>query len=321
MTVVTSKGRWPIILGVAAAIILIIGALHETKHRLPAGEVKVWPLHDAEAETDSSQAASVHGQIVGEGQMASQQDSVLSDTLAQAAEQDQALPQVQSGPPLSQKELSFYEIAIKYGTDKVTDHSYQDMYQHYLPALRHKPIKMLEIGLGCDMSYGPGASYHLWLEYFTNVELYFLEYDAECAAQWAHATAGATIITGDQGDGEVLDKLVQDHGNDFDIIIDDGGHTMVQQQTSLEHLWRAVKPGGMYFCEDLQTSYWDNYGGGAAAITSGMVTMVQYIQLLIEDLTWGARRVVFPEADQIVHIDCSREVCGFFKRAAPTINL
>lgn len=56
---------------------------------------------------------------------------------------------------------SFYEIAIKTGTDKVTDHSYHHMYQKYLPAIRNRKIKMLEIGLGCDMSYGPGASVSL----------------------------------------------------------------------------------------------------------------------------------------------------------------
>lgn len=46
---------------------------------------------------------------------------------------------------------TFYDIAQEHGTDKVTDHSYYDMYQKYFPALRNKRIKMLEIGLGCDM--------------------------------------------------------------------------------------------------------------------------------------------------------------------------
>lgn len=48
-------------------------------------------------------------------------------------------------------EPNFYEVATHHGTDKVTEHSYHDMYDKYLPALRHQKIKMLEIGLGCDM--------------------------------------------------------------------------------------------------------------------------------------------------------------------------
>lgn len=49
---------------------------------------------------------------------------------------------------------TFYEIAKEKGTDKVTDHSYQHVYDKYLPAIRNKRIKMLEIGLGCDMVSG-----------------------------------------------------------------------------------------------------------------------------------------------------------------------
>ena len=83
---------------------------------------------------------------------------------------------------------SFYDIAKKFGTDKVTDHHYnfseyqasswtrtfaeqETVYEKYLEPLRDRKLKMLEIGLGCDMSYGPGASYHTWLEYLPNVEL------------------------------------------------------------------------------------------------------------------------------------------------------
>jgi hypothetical protein len=46
------------------------------------------------------------------------------------------------------------------------------MYEKYLPTYRDKRLKMLEIGLGCGMSYGPGVSYYTWLEYFPHVNLY-----------------------------------------------------------------------------------------------------------------------------------------------------
>lgn len=46
--------------------------------------------------------------------------------------------------------------SLKPVTDKVTSHPYQIMYgQFLLPYYQRKPqMKMLEIGLGCDMSYG-----------------------------------------------------------------------------------------------------------------------------------------------------------------------
>jgi len=210
---------------------------------------------------------------------------------------------------------SFYEVAAKYGTDKVTAHSYHHMYEKYLPAFRMKRIKMLEIGLGCDMGYGPGASYNLWLEYFPYVDLYFIEYDERCARKWARKTSGATIFTGDQADEAFLEEFITDSGGNFDIIIDDGGHTMDQQIKSLEHLWKTVKPGGYYFCEDMQTSYWDSHGGGpTASKVNGNQTFVQLVNEMVEDMNSGGNRVQFDGAGEVLGVDCMAEVCGFWKR-------
>ena len=142
---------------------------------------------------------------------------------------------------------------------------------------------MLEIGLGCDMAYGPGASFYTWLEYFPYVDLYYIEYDAACAEKWAANTTEATIFTGDQADPEFLNSFMEEAGTNFDIIIDAGGHRMNQQITSLEVLWKAVVPGGIYFCEDLQTSYWAAYGGDVTG--SGKVrTMMGMIKELLVSL-------------------------------------
>ena len=221
----------------------------------------------------------------------------------------------------AQNKQSFYDIAKKYGTDKVTDHSFQDMYEMYLEPYRNRKFKMLEIGLGCDMSYGPGASYYTWREYFPFVDLYFLEYDADCAAKWADKITGATIVAGDQGEGAVLDRFIAEHGADFDIIIDDGGHTMHQQIISLKYLWKAIKPGGIYFCEDTHTSALKQWGGGPAEPGEDKMLMMDFIHKLVEDITYEdrfqpARQISFEQVESMVHIDCSRELCGFFKRAA-----
>lgn len=140
-----------------------------------------------------------------------------------------------------------------------------------------------------------------------------MEFDAKCAEQWAHKTTGATITTGDQGDPAVLDAFVEKYGSDFDIIVDDGGHTMVQQITSLKHLWKAVKPGGMYFCEDLQTSFYPPTGGGDRGMPG---TMTDYIHKIIEDMMVPKlpRQAVFEDVEDIIHVDCYMEICGFFKK-------
>ncbi|KAK9419433.1 putative Methyltransferase domain-containing protein [Seiridium unicorne] len=209
---------------------------------------------------------------------------------------------------------SFHDIATKYGTDKVTTHHYWFMYDKHFPAIRNKRLKMLEIGLGCDMVYGPGKSYYTWLEYFPNVDLYYMEYDAECAAKWAAKTSDATIFAGDQADPAFLQKFIDESGGDFDIIIDDGGHTMNQQKVSFEALWKIVKPGGFYFVEDLQTSFMASYGGDPSGGKDPKVwTMAKYIYELIDDKLTpdGTRHSMSMEMRSI---ECQREVCLFTKK-------
>ncbi|KAF4625290.1 hypothetical protein G7Y89_g12880 [Cudoniella acicularis] len=207
------------------------------------------------------------------------------------------------------KRPSFYEIANIHGTDKVTTHHYQQMYEHRLAPFRDKPIKMLEVGLGCDMNYGPGASYYTWLDYFTKVDLYYIEYDAACAKQWANKTTGATIFTGDQADVAFLEEFLREAGSNWDIIIDDGGHTMIQQQTTLSVLWPHVKASGIYFIEDLGTSYQANYGGAPDSPTS----MMADLKKILDDLNkMGPDKS--PISEDVVDFEFTQEVVALTKR-------
>ncbi|KAK7962550.1 uncharacterized protein PG986_003375 [Apiospora aurea] len=228
-------------------------------------------------------------------------------------------PQVAASAEVASNAPTFHEIALKYGTDKVTTHQYWFMYDKHFPAIRNKKLKMLEIGLGCDMNYGPGKSYYTWLEYFPNVDLYYMEYDGACAEKWSAETMGATIYAGDQADKVFLQKFIDETGGNFDIIIDDGGHRMNQQQVSLEVLWKIVKPGGMYFIEDLQTSFMDSYGGdGQGGKDPNKHTMSKVIYELIDDKLQpdGTRHAISAEMRSI---ECMREVCLFQKKEEGTL--
>ena len=81
-------------------------------------------------------------------------------------------------------ERQFYDLAkgLKPTSDKVTAHSYETMYGQFLYPLKfaaHTP-RMLEIGLGCNMDYGPGASVQIWRQLLPHAELWEAEYDAAC---------------------------------------------------------------------------------------------------------------------------------------------
>ena len=59
---------------------------------------------------------------------------------------------------------AFAEMASSFKpvTDKVTTHKYQTMYGIFLPGLAGRSVKFLEVGLGCGMVYGAGASIPVW---------------------------------------------------------------------------------------------------------------------------------------------------------------
>ncbi|KAH6679706.1 hypothetical protein B0J14DRAFT_304579 [Halenospora varia] len=208
------------------------------------------------------------------------------------------------------KRPSFYEIAKSHGTDKVTMHPYQDMYEHRLAPIRDKHVKMLEIGLGCSMGYGPGASYYTWLEYFRSVDLYYIEFDAECAKKWAGKTEGATIFAGDQADPVFLNHFIKEAGSNFDIIVDDGGHSMVQQKTSLSVLWPHIKGGGIYFIEDLGTSYMGHMEGGrdrADTMMADLKNMVDDIHRMTQERN--------PVSKDLINFKMTRELVALTKRS------
>jgi hypothetical protein len=125
---------------------------------------------------------------------------------------------------------------------------------------------MLEIGLGCNMRYGPGASVSLWRQWFGDaLELHEMEYDRACARRWAHAVPlGVTVHEGDQSNRTDLIALMRNArvtpgpkpylpgDGQFDLIVDDGGHYADQITTSYHFLFKnALKPGGLYVIEDI----------------------------------------------------------------------
>lgn len=147
-----------------------------------------------------------------------------------------------------------------------------------------------------------------------SVELYFIEFDAPCADKYKDKTPNAHVFTGDQADVTFLEQFAADTTVDglFDIIIDDGGHTMEQQVTSLEHLWPIVKPGGLYVIEDLQTSYWADYGGDPSTKDRSKHTTMKYLYRVLDDMM--ATRKSRPISQDLLSVDCMAEICTLQKK-------
>lgn len=167
-------------------------------------------------------------------------------------------------------------IALKAGADKGSYyHNYTETYSRYFAPLKDQPIKFLEIGIY------QGASVKLWEEYFPNADLHFMDITL-AAVQYSSARSHYHLCN--QESAAELQRFIQTTGGNFDVIIDDGGHTMNQQITSFVTLFPHVKSGGMYIIEDLHTSYWPNFGGG------GKHTMVNFLKDLIDDVNFVGYR-------------------------------
>ncbi len=74
----------------------------------------------------------------------------------------------------------FYRLGVRSKTDKVSYHSYELMYHRNLPTNLSKEDCFLEIGFGCHMSYGPGASAQIWPELYPEAHIHLLELEEPC---------------------------------------------------------------------------------------------------------------------------------------------
>jgi SAM-dependent methyltransferase len=141
------------------------------------------------------------------------------------------------------------EIGIKHNTDKATDHKFTEVYEKYFSTLKDNCLNIFEIGVW------HGSSLRMLKEYFKNSQIYAIDF----VDKKAYSENRITIEQGDQTDINFMSNVFID--KTFDIIIDDGGHTMNQQQISLEVMLSRLNPGGIYILEDLHTSTDPGYGG------------------------------------------------------------
>jgi cephalosporin hydroxylase len=204
---------------------------------------------------------------------------------------------------LTENELYRYFLAHRSGRllDKWVH--YLPIYERHLAKLKGKAPTLLEIGVY------RGGSLDMWRRYFgDSVRLIGIDIDPTAAEL---ADSRSTVVLGDQADPEFLQALVRDHGP-FDIVIDDGGHTMEQQITSIEHLFPALNVGGVYVVEDCHTSYWDSFGGGRRR--SG--TFIEWTKARVDDLhRYHEREPVDPVwTSQVDGIHCYDSVVVFEKQ-------
>ena len=153
-------------------------------------------------------------------------------------------------------------LAAIYRTDQGrAGHGYTRLYSRHLPR-RSWVRSLLEIGVGGTTSVAGyetssgGASLRMWRDYFPRATVVGIDIH--------HKNVHGSRIQFEQGsqdDPAFLRSVCERHGP-FDVVIDDGSHIGRHQIASFQTIFPALRAGGVYVVEDLETAYREDYEGG-----------------------------------------------------------
>lgn len=143
------------------------------------------------------------------------------------------------------------DIHHKYKTDKGTDHSYIATYDTLFAPMQDKPIKLLEVGV----LYG--ESLKLFGEYFTHPSSSIIGLDNFSQAGGADEVksklaAYSNIHIIKANSMQISPTDLAPAPPPYDIVIDDGDHTVNGQVQTFTQLYPHLTPNtGIYIIEDI----------------------------------------------------------------------
>jgi predicted O-methyltransferase YrrM len=135
------------------------------------------------------------------------------------------------------------------GTDKDTWHNYTGSYERLLKPYEGKKINFLEIGV----AYGGSAL--LWHEYLPDARFALVDIKDQ-----VHQSIRDRIDPNrhkfyfmDAYQDECINTLINDFPDGFDVIVEDGPHTLESQIVFINKYLPYLKKGGIMIMEDIQS--------------------------------------------------------------------
>lgn len=198
---------------------------------------------------------------------------------------------VQAPPPTPAASAIGLLSAAAASTDKgPCCHNYTELYERLFFPWKDEPITIFEIGIA------GGGSLKMWQAYFPQARIFAVD----ILPKPEFDNARVKTLIADQANRDQLQAAINTAG-DIHILIDDGGHTMEQQQVSLGFLFRHVRPGGYYVIEDIHTSLpalWQGYG----VERGGANTTLRMLENFVKG-TKPAIRSKYMRADEMTYLD------------------
>jgi hypothetical protein len=140
---------------------------------------------------------------------------------------------------------------------------YFEIYHRHLSRFVGQQVNVMEVGI-----YS-GGSLEMWRSYFGDKShIYGVDIEEACKV---YENDHISVFIGDQAD-RAFWSTVKKSVDGIDIIIDDGGHTLKQQQTTLEEVLPHLRPGGVYLCEDVHGTF-NSFSAFAAGLANELNSM------------------------------------------------
>jgi len=158
--------------------------------------------------------------------------------------------------------LQLEKLFNLYGSDKSFGHDYHKVYGQLLE--RKKVKKVLEIGIGSvDSSIPsnirgggkPRASLRAFRDFYPEASVFGLDIDPKLVFEEERIQ---TLFV-NQRDFKSMSNAAEIIGRDFDLMIDDGLHSLVSSLNSLNLFLRLIRIGGYAVVEDIPNHVTDIY--------------------------------------------------------------
>jgi hypothetical protein len=175
----------------------------------------------------------------------------------------------------TKKERDFlWAVQERKGGKLTKPFQYFAVYEEQLHDYRNVPLKILIIGE--EMGF-----VHSLDKYFRNSDIFIIP------DQSGQKSLGKkfTLIKADRKDKESLTTAMRSYGP-FDLVFDCGADRMVDQINAFIIVFQFLRERGKFFIENLQTSYWKDYGGQIYSKAS----VVEMLKTMIDRLNWWAYR-------------------------------
>jgi hypothetical protein len=143
-------------------------------------------------------------------------------------------------------------------------HTYTPVYEYFFSPIRQTVKQVFECGLGTNnpalaSSMGitgqPGASLRVWRDYFPNANIVGADIDRDILFSEERIYTGYINQLSPDDINAFFKSVSEKYTNKFDVMIDDGLHTMEAATCLFENAFNYLSNGGLYFIEDMSMAF------------------------------------------------------------------